>query len=305
MIFKGSKKQPDSVPRRRRISEDDLELPATAVSSQYKRNQTLSSYKHNTSEESSRQKAHHLTIQRRKLGGIFMVALATVVLLLILLWQLIAQVMVATSTKQLTGTFNGSAYEVLINDYLSINPAQRFRATLNEQALTDYVSSQLPEVEALALSGAPGLAQGNFTITFRTPVAGWQINGKQYYVDANGVVFEKNYYDTPTVQIVDESGISPEQGTAVAGDRLLGFLGRVVAQAQGRGYVVSRAVLPASTTRQVDIFIEGLPTRVKFSIDRGAGEQVEDADRVIKHLSAQNIQPEYIDVRVPGRAAYR
>lgn len=305
MIFKGSKKQGSTVPRRRRINEDDLELPPSVVSTQYKRNQTLSSYKHNTPEESSRQKAHHLTIQRRKLSGIFVVVFAVVVLLALLLWQLIAQVAVTTSTKQLTAQFDGAAYETVIEAYLAVNPAQRLRLTLNEQALTDYVAAQLPEVQALALSGAPGIAQGNFVITFRTPVAGWQINGKQYYVDANGVVFQKNYYDSPTVQIVDESGISPEQGTAVAGDRLLGFIGRVVSQAQGRGYTVIRAVLPANTTRQVDVFTEGSPTRIKFSIDRGAGEQVEDADRVIKHLAAQNIRPEYIDVRVQGRAAYR
>ena len=303
MFPKRSKKQA-VVPRRRQLSEKDIE-PVVPVNSQFKRNQTLSSYKHNTPEESSRQKAHHLTIQRRKLSGIFTIVLVAVVLMAILLWQLIAQVQVTTSTKQLNAPFQNAPYDEIINEYLSINPAQRLRVSLNETALTEYVSAQMPEVQQLSLSGAPGIAQGNFTITFRTPVAGWQINSKQYYVDADGVVFEKNYYSTPKVQIVDESGISPEQGTAVAGTRLLGFLGRVVAQAEGRGYTVIRAVLPANTTRQLDIFVEGSAVRTKLSIDRGAGEQIEDADRVLKHLAGQGITPEYIDVRVSGRAAYK
>lgn len=305
MFPKRSKKPGDVTPRRRRISEDDLELPTTAVNSQFKRNQTLSSYKHNTPDESSRRKAHHLALQRRKLSGIFAIVIAVVVLLLFLLWQLIAQISITTSTKQLNEAFEGTAYEKVVNEYLSINPAERLRFVLNENRLSDYVAAQLPEVEKVSLSGVPGVAQGNFSITFRTPVAGWQINAKQYYVDADGVVFQKNYYTSPTVQIVDESGITPEQGTAVAGERLLGFLGRVVAQAEGRGYNVTRAILPASTTRQVDLFVDGIATRMKLSIDRGAGEQVEDFDRVLKQLSRQGSVAEYVDVRVQGRAAYR
>lgn len=305
MFPKRSKKSGDVTPRRRRISEDDLELPSVAVNNQFRRNQTLSSYKHNTPDESSRRKAHHLALQRRKLGGIFTIVITVVILLLFLLWQLVAQVSITTSTKQLNEAFENTAYEKIVNEYLSINPAERLRFVLNETKLSEYVAAQLPEVEKIALSGAPGIARGNFSITFRTPVAGWQINSKQYYVDANGVVFQKNYYTSPTVQITDESGITPEQGTAVAGERLLGFLGRVVAQAEGRGYSVTQAVLPAETTRQVDIFVDGIATRVKLSIDRGAGEQVEDVDRVLKQLSRQGSTAEYIDVRVAGRAAYR
>lgn len=63
--------------------------------------------------------------------------------------------------------------------------------------LSDFVSAALPEVESLEMSGMPGIAKGSFAITFRTPVAGWQINGKQYYVDANGGI-RRNYYDAPT-----------------------------------------------------------------------------------------------------------
>lgn len=299
----GSKKQPD-IPRRRRITEDDIE-PASSTSGQFRRNQTLSSYRHNTPEESSRQKAHHLAIQRRKLGSIFAIVLTAAILLMLLLWQLIAQVHVTTSTKQLSQPFTGTAYEKSINDYLNLNPAQRLRFALNEDALSTFVSSQLPEVEHVAVSGSSSLAEANFTITFRTPLAGWQINSHQYYVDANGVVFEKNYYSLPSVQIVDESGVSPQQGTAVAGTRLLGFLGRVVSQAGERGYTVTRAILPASTTREVDIYMKDNSTRVKFSIDRGAGEQVEDMDRVLKFLASKNTRPSYVDVRVSGKAAYQ
>lgn len=313
MFSKKNSRANDPVPRRRRIAEDEFEAGSTTQkpapetpTTQFRRNQTLSSYRHNTPEESSRQKAHTLALQRRKLGGIFLIVAVAVVALALLLWQLIAQVHVMTSSRQLSTTFSNKTYEAAVNEYLNLNPAQRLRVSLDETSLSNFVANELPEVEKLELSGMPGLAQSNVTVTFRTPVAGWQINGKQFYVDANGVVFEKNYYDAPTVQIVDESGVSPEQGSAVVGTRLLGFLGRIVSEAQGRGYTPVKAVLPTGTTRQVDVYFEGKPTYVKFSIDRGAGEQMEDADRALQYLQSHGGGGAgYVDVRVAGRAAYK
>lgn len=303
----------EPVPRRRRIAEDEESPGAPAApraaasdsSRQFRRNQTLSSYRHATAEESSRQKAHHLALQRRKLGGLFMIAASVTIVLALLLWQLMAQVHVITSTKQLSASFDHTVYERAVNEYLNLNPSQRLRAALDQDALTAYVTHELPEVERLTLSGSAGLAQSNFSITFRTPVAGWQMNHTQYYVDSEGVVFEKNFYHSPVVHIVDESGISPSQGSAVVGTRLLGFMGRVVSEAQGRGYRVEKAVLPAGTTRQVNVYFEGTSTFVKFSIDRGVGEQTEDADRSLRFLASRGVTAQYIDVRVGGRAAYR
>lgn len=315
MFSKKSPRSSEPVPRRRRISSDEFSAGAqrrtnreeapVSTTSQYRRNRTLSSYRHDTSEESSRRKAHSLALQRRKLGGIFLIVAMVAVLLGLLLWQLIAQVHITASSRQLTTQFDTGMYEDSINKYLNLNPAQRLRASLDEIALSAFVASEHPEVEAVRLTSRPGIAQSNVTITFRTPVAGWQINDEQYYVDEHGEVFERNYYDTPSVQIVDESGISPEEGSAVVGTRLLGFLGRVVAQAQSRGYTPVKAILPEGTTRQVEVEFKGSSTRVKFSIDRGAGEQMEDADRSLRYLKSKKARVGYIDVRVSGRAAYR
>ena len=299
-----SKKSSNDVPRRRRFEEQDIsDQPRSSM--QYRRNQTLSGVQRNAVTESPRGKAHHLAIQRRKIGGLFALVVAAVIILAILITQLMAQITVASSTQQLTTSFSGEAYEQAINDYLGLHPAERLRFALNQDALSEYVSSVLPEVEAVKVSGVKNIVDTQFSITFRKPVAGWQINGNQSYVDSNGVVFETNYYEAPGVQIVDESGINPEEGTTVAGGRLLGFLGRVVAQTEGRGYTVTQAILPVGMTRELDIQLKDISTRIKLSTDRGAGEQVEDMDRALKYLQSRNVNPQYIDVRVSGRAAYQ
>lgn len=300
-----SKKVSSEVPRRRTVQDAPGDY-SVSTNEQFKRNRTLSSYRHDVPEESTRRKAHHLAVQRRKVGGLFMIASGVVATLLLLLWQLMAQINVATSTKQLAASFQSEAYERSINGYLGLNPAQRLRGLLDSKALSRYVASELPEVEQVELKGGLGsVARGTFSITFRTPVAGWQINGKQYYVDASGVVFERNYYEAPTVSIVDESGVTPEEGTAVASGRLLGFLGKSVAAAKGRGYTVVKAALPQGTTRTVDLYFEGIATRARLTVDRGAGEQVEDFDRSYKYMTSRGIGAEYVDVRVSGRSVYR
>jgi cell division septal protein FtsQ len=304
MISFGSKKPPTDIPRRRRMDTPDTEVQPRS-STQYRRNQTISGIQHNVLADSPRSQVHHLTIQRRKVGGLFALVLTAAVLLAILLSQLMAQVSVTSSTKQLSTAFKGESYEKAINGYLGLHPAERLRFALNEAALSDYVSALLPEVRSIEVSGVKDIVDTQFAVTFRQPVAGWQINGNQYYVDAAGVVFETNYYDAPSVQIIDESGVSPEEGTTVASSRLLGFLGRVVAQAGERGYTITQALLPAGMTRELDIQLKDIPTRIKLSTDRGAGEQIEDMSRALAFLKTKNMNPEYVDVRVSGRAAYK
>ena len=302
MISFGQKKPSKDVPRRRRADDTTVEQPRS--STQYRRNQTLSGVSRTSMADTPRGQAHQLTVQRRKVGGIFAVVLTVVVLLAILVSQLMAQVTVNLSTKQLSTSFKGESYEKAVNSYLGLHPAERLRFALNEDALSTYVAAALPEVKSIKVSGVKDIVDTEFAVTFRQPVAGWQINGNQFYVDDAGIVFETNYYDAPTVQIVDESGVSPEEGATVAGSRLLGFLGKVVAQAGEGGYVVSQAILPAGMTRELDIQLQNVPTRVKLSTDRGAGEQVEDMSRALIYLKNKNMSPEYIDVRVSGRAAY-
>ena len=304
MISFGSKKPTNDVPRRRRLQEGDIIEPPRS-SMQYRRNLTLSGVQRAPMADTPRGRVHHLTIQRRKIGGLFMLVVIAVILLALLLSQLMAQVSVASSTKQLSAPFKSGTYETAINSYLGLHPAERLRFALNQTALSEYVASLLPEVESVKVSGVKDIVDTQFAITFRQPVAGWQISGKQYYVDTNGVVFQDNYYDAPSVQIVDESGINPAAGTTVAGSRLLGFLGKVVAQAQSRGYSVTQAILPVGMTRELDIQLNGIPTRIKLSTDRGAGEQVEDMDTALRYLTSKGQHPGYIDVRVSGRAAYK
>jgi hypothetical protein len=303
MAFFRRSKTEQALPPRRASQSAPLNDGAS-----FQRGRTLSSmrgavYEH--SAESDRARAHLLAERRRRVAFIFLIVLSGIVLITLLISQMTANVLVSTTDTALTRQVDDSRYIATINDYLAVHPVERLRFALNDQALTDYVAAKWPEVSSVRQAPLTTFTVTTFRLTFRHPVAGWQINSQQYYVDSTGVAFENNYFAAPTVQIVDQSGAVPNAGSEVTSIRFLSFVGRVVSQAAGRGYTVNKATLPVGTTRELDIQMNGVGPYVKLSIDRGAAEQIEDMDNALKYFASHGVGPKYVDVRVSGRAYYQ
>lgn len=199
-------------------------------------------------------------------------------------------------------------YREEIQSYFGKYPLQRLRVLLNHEQLTEYLQSRsLTEVKSIASVQPDGLGSATVSIKTREPIASWLIQGKQQYVDASGVVFARNYFDTPPVQIRDESNTTSTGGQqiqTVTSRRFLQFIGQAVSYFDERKYSVRRVTIPASTTRQVIITLAG-GYNIKMAVDRPAGEQSEDALKAVSYFQRNKIKPEYADVRVSGRAFYR
>ena len=128
------------------------------------------------------------------------------------------------------------------------HPLSRLQFVLDENDLSIYVAGRMPEVVSVSQRGMKSLGQTKFNLVVRTPVAGWRINDKQYYVDSKGISFDRNYFAEPDVQIIDENSKSLPTGIAIASNRFLGFVGRVVSIARSSGYIVTQAIIPVDTT---------------------------------------------------------
>jgi len=251
---------------------------------------------------SPRTHAHQLTAHRRLLMSIFVIVVAGACLLTWLLYEFTADISVS-ATEGIS--IDSTRYEKAINDYFAAHPIERLRFALDEQALTAYLTEAVPEVATVQESGTAGFATGQFDLTFRRPVASWLINSREYYVDESGVPFQMNYYDKPSVKIIDQSGIPESAGTAIASSRFLGFVGRTVTLAKSDGLIVTQAIIPAQTTHQIEVIVAGHKYPIKFSLDRPVGEQVEDMKNALQYFDRHHLHPKYIDVRVSGEAYYR
>lgn len=254
---------------------------------------------------SPRAMAHHLTAHRRRLVGRLIIAIVACLSLYVLLGQIAASLQVISKEQVILSPGQQQAYLKSTENYFHTRPVERFHPSLNTSSLITYLQQQHPEIATADIVLGGGFGEASVSLSFRQPIAHWNIDGQDEYVDKNGAVFKTNYFSAPALQIVDESGIAPVAGRSVASARFLGFVGLVVGDLEERGLKVTRATIPALKTRQININIENIPYVFKLSTDRSAGEQTEDASRIIAFLQKQNITPEYVDVRVKGKAFYK
>ncbi|MDB5165451.1 MAG: hypothetical protein JWM00_341 [Candidatus Saccharibacteria bacterium] len=310
------KKKTADMPRRRKVSSIQQQRIADnelAERNTFRRNRTLtgsSSSKIVSSSEGSAQlksprvHVHHLALKRRQVGMLLSVIVLITLGLYLLINQFTASTMVSVKNTPQNAALQ-ALYDPIIQEYYGQHPIERLRFLTNERTFLGFMQSKAPEIESVAVEASSQFATSQFIIIPRKPITGWTISGSQQFVDANGTAFSRNYYAAPQVQIVDNSGVPVTAGQAVASNRFLGFVGRLVGFAQQRGYTVEQVVIPSGTTRQLDLKIAGISYLVKCSIDRSAGEQAEDLDRSIKHLQQRGMTPSFIDVRVGGKAFYQ
>lgn len=310
MAFFSNKKTQNQPSRRRSAPIEPTSQPAHS----FRRNQTLtgsrsssvtSSTEFNGTMLSPRAQAHHLAHRRRKiitrLIGLGVLTLG----LYVFLGQLVASNQVSVQVDGATNSTLSAAYANTIDEYLATRPSERFYPSLNRDALISAVQEKHPEVLSLVveLTGSPGKAITS--VSLRKPVARWTIKGENEYVDETGHVFGVNGYEDPSVEIVDQTGLGNDGSGVITSNRFLSFVGQVVGGMSTRGHTVTKATMPLLTTRQISLDIANVAYPIKMVTDRSAGEQVEDANRVITYLVQKGISAEYIDVRVQGRAFYK
>lgn len=316
-LGRAGKKNAASTPGRRREGEARAERPSSADLSQryaFRRNRTLtgsssasvaSSNELNAELRSPRAHAHHLTMLRRKLLVSFVVVAFVVFGLYILVSQLVATTAMTVANIGPLSPADQKQYSDAFESYYAARPVERFRFLLDEKALLSHIQASRPEVQALRIEPGAKLGEASVTITARQAIARWSIDGTNQYVDGEGVVFAKSYFGDPALQIIDNSGLQASQSKLVASNRFLGFIGRVIAKSDANGLDVSKVTIPALTTRQVSISLVGQDTEYKLSVDRSAGNQVEDIARINRYLAAHQLSPGYVDVRIAGKAFYK
>ncbi len=305
------KKQKAESPRRRQLNENQAEQRASS-SVLFKRNRTLtgsSSANVGSATElsgdlrSPRAHAHHLSAHRQRLGTILTFVLITIAFLTWLLYEFTASIQVTPTDS--SAVIQQDRYKKIIDDYYSLHPVERLRLLTHTDQLNDYVKRQAPEVASVHMGGAAGFATSQFDLELRKPIASWLIGTTQYYVDKEGIAFQSNYFEQPDVRIIDQSGVPQTEGTAVASSRFLSFVGRAVSIGAQYGLVIEQAILPSGTTRQIELKVVGHTYPAKLSLDRPVGEQVEDLQRTIAYLDSKKVTPQYVDVRVSGKAFYQ
>lgn len=314
MALFGKKQHRDTQPPRRRVvmdATDDMAAPRRDVT--FRRNRTLTGSRSplvaSTNEldaelQSPRAHAHHLTKHRRHLMRRFVLALVVCAGLFVLMSQFIAEVSISSGSVTLSAT-KTKEYTDTVNAYFGGHPAERLKPYLNTTQLQKYVAARHPEISSLSLDQTGEIGRAIVSLRLRQPVARWVIENETDFVDTDGVVFAYTPYPRPNIEIINTNTAAGLPQDVTVSHQFLGFVGQVVGQAKKQGLTVTKATIPLLTVRQLEIQMSGVGYRAKLTTDRSAGEQVEDIVRVMRHLKQRGVTPQYIDVRVAGKAFYK
>ena len=284
------------------VPESDTTPPSDS-SQAFRRSRTI--VKRPSTESSERQVTHTLRAKRRKVVSGLLISLSVIAVLVGLLGQLSATVQVATPSGVTTDQQLQERYAAVFTDYTRTRPLERLRFMVDSTALHAHFLEKVPEVQSVRVVSGDALATSMLELSFRQPVLRWESGGKQYYVDGQGVTFERNYFSEPAISVDDQSGVVPEAGHVVVNRRFLGFLGQVAARFEASGVVVNRVVLPENTVRQVEFGIDGKSYVVRMTVDRGVDEQTDRALKTMSWLDGQGIAPSYVDARVDRKVFYK
>lgn len=252
---------------------------------------------------SDRLKHHDLHKRRRFLAFLLVLCLSFIGGLIILLKFYISDVQIISGVIPAT---EHAAYQKVIREYFASHPTERFRFSLRQDQLERALQREFPEIASLQLDLGGFFAPSDVELQLREPLVVWNIRDKIYYIDKYGVSFERLFGPTPSLIVVeDNTGIDPNDAGAVASERTIRYVGRLVALVQEGGLSVERVQLPVDTSRQIDLLIEGRGYVIKTSLDRDPAGQALDVKNAVAYFDNTNTTPQYVDVRVSSKAYYR
>lgn len=103
----------------------------------------------------------------------------------------------------------------------------------------------------------------------------------------------------PHVAIIDENA------GGLISSRTKTFIARLESDAGDYGFSLDHVVLPFQKSREVFVYVSGRNEYYKVTTDRGSTVQAEDIARMIRYLDGKGLAPEYVDIRVEGKAFYK
>jgi cell division septal protein FtsQ len=251
-----------------------------------------------------RLQAHELQQFRKRIMHILAVVGAVIAVLSYLLVTYVSTITVRY--PQPGGSPHTTMYQQTVQQYFMKHPMERFGFSINRKQFASDMQAAYPELSSIDIDEAWYGGDVSFVLQFRQPLLVWETGGHRFYVDSQGVAFEYDHFGGKYVAVSDQSGISPSvSGGSVASNRFINFLGKMVGavNAADKG-AVTDVIIPAST-REVDLKMQGRGYPLKTHTDRDPLQQAEDIVNAIKWFDGKKITPQYVDVRVAGKAYFK
>lgn len=201
-------------------------------------------------------------------------------------------------------------YEQAASDSLNESLLNRNKSTLRSKDVARALLDEFPEIGSVNVSSSLFSNRPNVVMSPVEPALLLSAGNGVYVVDRTGtaIVNAANVKDLaklhlPTVQDQAAGPVKVKDQVLTSGE--VAFMKTVVAELSAKEQSVSKMTLLTGAA-ELDVKTTGQPYTVKFNLHSPTARQQTGTYLAVQaSLAAKQITPEYIDVRVPGRAYYK
>ncbi len=131
------------------------------------------------------------------------------------------------------------------------------------------------------------------------------ILGLAFYLGMKELAITPEITDENTASYQIRAEVVDEDRRGQISSRVRAYIADLEQDLRDLGLTVIKVTLPTGASRALYVDIEGQEAYYKVDIDRDAATTAEDIERMSRYLAEKDLHPEYVDVRVEGRAYYK
>lgn len=131
------------------------------------------------------------------------------------------------------------------------------------------------------------------------------ILGLAFYLGMKELAITPEITDENTASYQIRAEVVDEDRRGQISSRVRAYIADLEQDLRDLGLTVTKVILPTGASRALYVDIEGQEAYYKVDIDRDAATTAEDIERMSRYLAEKDLHPEYVDVRVEGRAYYK
>lgn len=194
-------------------------------------------------------------------------------------------------------------YEKTVEATIKTSLLNHNKATVDSRGVARNLKKNHPELQSAVVTVPIVGNKVNAYVTQYPAEFILRQGSSRYGLTSNGYIIDLPKLSQALPVVNDETGEEVTVGGQLLPESHVSFIKTVVYELAHNNLKVSSISLPSGKAYEINVYLKSKPFYIKFNLAEDAMQQSGAAVAVMRQLGSTN--PQYIDLRVPGRAYYK